>query len=211
MKRIYQSQGKKRSKDRKSLNLEPRQTFLIVCEGERTEPNYFKGFQAPADVKIHIYGEGFNSLSLVKRAIKLASDHHYDQVWCVFDRDDVPKQIFNSAISLAKQKKFHVAYSNEAFELWYVLHFNYLHTGITRSDYINQLTKRLDHPYIKNDKNMYRDLLHRQPTAIKNARKLLAIHTKDNPEANNPSTTIHLLVEELNKFTISAMFNSGKL
>jgi hypothetical protein len=30
--------------ERKVKNREVKQTFLIVCEGEKTEPNYFKSF-----------------------------------------------------------------------------------------------------------------------------------------------------------------------
>jgi hypothetical protein len=47
---------------------------------------------------------------------------------------------------------------------------------------------------------MYEQLLAKQPTAVKNARKLLTQYTPPNPEKDNPSTTVHLLVEELNRF-----------
>ena len=41
-------------------------------------------------------------------------------------------------------------------------------------------------------------LLEHQPRAIKNACKLLSIYEPHNPEKDNPCTTVHLLVEELN-------------
>ncbi|TWJ56183.1 hypothetical protein CHCC5023_1520 [Bacillus paralicheniformis] len=47
---------------------------------------------------------------------------------------------------------------------------------------------------------MYNLLKSKQSTAIKNAKRLLESYTSQNPENNKPSTTVHLLVEELNKF-----------
>lgn len=106
--------------ERKIETRELRERFLIVCEGGKTEPNYFKSFRVPKNV-IDIYGLGANTTSLVEEAIKLKNkDGGYDQVWCVFDRDSFPKQNFNAAISSAKAQGIQVAYSNEAFELWYL-------------------------------------------------------------------------------------------
>ena len=93
-------------------------TFLIVCEGERTEPNYFRAFRLAGDVRgIDVRGEGYNTTRLVEAAIEYARQGDYDQVWCVFDRDSFPAQNFNEAIALAERQGFQVAYSNEAFEL----------------------------------------------------------------------------------------------
>jgi len=47
---------------------------------------------------------------------------------------------------------------------------------------------------------MYDELLSKQPAAIKNATKLLDEYFPRNPEADNPSTTVHRLVQELNSF-----------
>ena len=118
-----------------------RERFLIVCEGERTEPNYFRCFRVPKSIiEIDVRGLGYNTVSLVKKAIDLRNQDSYDQVWCVFDRDSWPAQNFNDALSLAKREKIKVAYSNEAFEIWYLLHFNYHTTAITRSGCIDNIT-----------------------------------------------------------------------
>lgn len=45
--------------DRKINNREVKQRFLIVCEGEKTEPKYFEGFRVPKTV-IDIQGLGEN-------------------------------------------------------------------------------------------------------------------------------------------------------
>lgn len=177
------------------------QTFLIVCEGKRTEPNYFRAFRVAGDVRdIRVEGEGYNTLSLVEWAIELASEDEYDQVWCVFDRDSFPVGTFNQAINLANHQGFHVAYSNEAFELWYLLHFNYYDTGIQRHAYCTKLSELLGYKYQKNDPNMYKQLLPRQTDAIRNASRLLAQYDPPNPAQDNPSTTVYRLVEELNRY-----------
>jgi len=153
---------------------------------------------------VDIRGEGYNTLSLVKRTIELNENaqNPYDQVWCVFDRDSFPIETFNQALALADGRGFHVAYSNEAFELWYLLHFNYLETGITRQSYCQRLDAEIGRKYRKNDPDMYEQLRTRQPEAIRNAKKLLAQYYPTNPASDNPSTTVFKLVEELNKFLI---------
>ncbi len=181
---------------RKVNTREIKQRFLIVCEGAKTEPNYFKSFRVPK-VVIEIQGLGENPSKLVQSANELKSEDEYDQVWCVFDRDDWTKQDFNNAITSAEKYGFKVAYSNEAFELWYVLHFEFLNTGIPREDYFKKLTSLLGKKYEENSKTIYDDLMDKQDTAIKNSKKLLEQYKPSKPEQDNPSTTVHLLVEQL--------------
>lgn len=186
---------------RKVNTREIRQRFLIVCEGEKTEPNYFRSFRVPKNVaEIDIKGLGENPSKLVHSAKGLKQQEEYDQVWCVFDRDNWTPEDFNNAIKNAESQGFNVAYSNEAFELWYVLHFEFLNTGIPRSKYRQKLTLLLNRKYQKNSETIYDELLERQPTAIRNAMNLLNQYNPPTPAKDNPSTTVHLLVQELNKF-----------
>ncbi len=180
---------------------EPFPRFLIVCEGEKTEPHYFKSFRV-SSVVVEIAGIGLNTLKLVQKAIQLKGRDDYDQVWCVFDRDVFPAQDFNDAITLAAQEGIRTAYSNEAFELWYMLHFDYLNTAISRVDYITKLEQRIGRKYAKNSREMYALLESLQATAISNARNLMTAngHPSSSPASDNPSTTVHLLVEELRKY-----------
>lgn len=180
---------------------EVKQRFLIVCEGKKTEPYYFKSFRVPKAV-VAIEGAAGDPTRLVNSAYKLANEDEYDQVWCVFDRDEGAwtAQNFNNALQNAKTYGFHVAYSNECFELWYILHFEFLNTGLPRSDYEDKLSELLGTKYRKNDSTIYQQLLAKQQIAIKYARKLLESYNSIDPERNNPSTTVHLLVEALNKF-----------
>lgn len=178
---------------------EPLERFLIVCEGEKTEPNYFRSFRVPREV-ITVHGLGDNTVRIVERAIELMTEGNYDQIWCVFDRDSFPAQNFNAALELARRHGIEVAYSNESFELWYVLHFEFLNSGIHRADYITKLHRLLGHRYEKNSDTIYEELAERQPVAIRNATRLLDLYTPQNPERDNPSTKVHKLVIELNKF-----------
>lgn len=181
----------------------PKQSLLIVCEGQRTEPNYFKAFEVKS-ANITVEGTGCNTVSLVEKTHKLVQQYKrdgliFDQVWCVFDRDDF-RATFNDAVFLARSYKYKIAYSNEAFELWYLLHFIFFDSKITRSSYIRKLNQHLNQPYAKHCKSMYKDLLHRQPQAIHNAATLQGRYDGSNPNDEEPSTTVHLLVQELNKY-----------
>lgn len=207
---------KRSLRERKEKTRKVNPYILIVCEGEKTEPNYFKSFKILTKdvIEITIDGQGKNTDTLVEEAQKIKKRIEkekgikFDSVWCVFDRDSFPPQRFNNAIELAVKKyKFEVAYSNEAFELWYLLHFVYIDSNINR----NELTKKLDKimkkqygvGYTKNDECMYLKIENRMNTAINNAEKLIELHqniSELNPEKNNPSTTVHKLVKYLKDY-----------
>lgn len=65
--------------DRSQPALIQKPTILIVCEGRNTEPSYFRQFKLSSAI-IKTVGEGYNTISLVKRAIELAEEVDYDQV-----------------------------------------------------------------------------------------------------------------------------------
>ena len=181
---------------RKKNTREPKQLFLIVCGGEETEKNYFECFRVPRKV-IKVKGLNKDPDTLVNKTIEYKKEDDYDQVWCVFDKDDF--QNFNSTINKAEKQGFEVAYSNEAFELWYVLHFEFLNSPIPRKEYLKKLNTLLGKQYTKNSDTIYDELLDRQETAIRNSEKLLKRYHKSNPGQDNPSTTVHLLVKALNQ------------
>ncbi|MBD2543922.1 RloB family protein [Planktothricoides raciborskii] len=186
---------------RKVNNREIRKVFLIVCEGTQTEPNYFRSFRVPKEV-IEIKGIGKSPRQIIEEADSMNQNGDYDRVWCVFDRDSWTPAEFKQAIDLGKNKGFAIAYSNEAFELWYLLHFQFVNTGISRQQYKKKLDSLLGDSYQKNSDNMYERLQKNQATAIKNAEKLLKEYDIIDPTNNNPSTTVHLLVQELNQYIV---------
>ena len=190
-----------RSRNKTVETREIKERFLIVCEGTKTEPNYFKSFPVPKDV-IDVRGFGKNTISLVKEAVRIIKeeDNDYDQVWCVFDRDSFLVKNFNEAIKSAQDNDIEVAYSNEAFELWYLLHFDYRDTAMSRTQYKKLLTEKMNQKYEKNSDEMYEILAEKQPQAIRNAERLLKQYDPPDPANDNPSTTVHLLVQQLNRF-----------
>ena len=179
---------------------ELRQRFLIVCEGRQTEPNYFKAFRTPTTLKI--VGVGRNPSQIVQGALARKDDEEFDQVWCVFDKNSFAPQDFNEAISLAKRSNIGVAYSNQSFELWYLLHFDFHHSAIDRKEYERKLTAMLSQPYEKNSKEMFSVLLGRRQQAIENAERLREWHSSNSPAQCDPSTTVDLLVKELMKYEV---------
>lgn len=95
---------------------EVKQTFLIVCEGVNTEPDYFNTFRLTS-AHVKAVGHGMNTLTLVQKAIHIREEERrkgrsYNQNWIVFDKDDFPEKDFNTAIFIARQNGFEVAYSN---------------------------------------------------------------------------------------------------
>ena len=184
-----------------------KQSFLIVCEGECTEPDYFKAFRMTT-ATIKVVGQAMNTTSLVAKAISIrdmeaAKKRDYDQCWVVFDKDDFPANDFNRAIAMAQRSGFKVAYSNQAFEYWFLLHFN-LYSGLLhRDNYASMLTKLCGMPYSKREgfgTVIYNRILQLQPVAIRNAKAVLKEISHGNPAMEESSTTVHLLVEELNKY-----------
>ena len=206
--------AKRQKKDHRLSNLsrrqgvrEIKQSFLIVCEGEKTEPDYFKAFRMTA-ATIKAVGQAMNTMTLVNKAISIREADQkrkrvYDQCWVVFDKDDFPAKDFNQAIQLAEKNGFHVAYSNQAFEYWFLLHYN-LYTGaIHRNQYKDMLTRLTGMPYSKSEGYgavMYNLLLFRQQQAISNADTVLAEISHGNPAEEESSTTVQRLVLELNKY-----------
>ena len=92
-----------------------KQTFLIVCEGEVTEPEYFNSFRLTS-ANVKAIGKGMNTISLVKEAIAIRDiekrrSRNYDQCWVVFDKDDFSDSDFNAAIQMAQTMvfKWHIA------------------------------------------------------------------------------------------------------
>ena len=108
---------------------------LIVCDGKNTEPDYF-GQLRLRFVRVKTVGEGYNTTSLVERAVQLQQEADYAQVWVVFDRDSFEPHAFHEAIRLAEKNGFGVAWSNQSFEYWLILHFeDHQGGGMNRKQY----------------------------------------------------------------------------
>lgn len=196
-----------------------RKRFLIVCEGEKTEPNYFNALKnnLPKGVldvcEFRIEGTGHNTESLVEKAIQLKdkwekeSQRPVDKLWVVFDKDSFTPESFNAAIERSiNMEDVGCAWSNEAFELWYLLHFNYYDAAISRTRYQEMIEQSFknkgleNYKYTKNSEDMFRLLneFASMSDAVRNAKRLVEGFGARRDYANhNPCTMVYLLIEEL--------------
>lgn len=186
---------------------EVKQTFLIICEGVNTEPDYFNAFRLTS-ANVKAVGQGMGTLALMQKAILIKEQEKqkgrtYNQNWVVFDKDDFPDADFNTAIQFAHKNSFEVAYSNQAFEYWFLLHFNLYQGALHRSRYEKMLSDLLGFPYTKKSgisTRIFNMLLPRQQQAINHAKVVMKQFTGNNPAKEESSTMVFRLVEELNKF-----------
>lgn len=199
---------------RKSAKREPYKMILIVCEGKETEKNYFENLRAYeklSSVNIQVLsGSGSAPINVVKTAIDIknspSNNLPFDEVYCVIDRDT--HSTFNDAIKLAKENNIKIIVSYPCFEYWFLCHFIYCRSPFIKSgnrsagDNCEQLLNRkwqeaFKERYEKSKSGTYTSLLSRLDRAIENANRSLADAEKDNEY--NPSTQVHLLVDELRK------------
>ena len=226
MKKTRNMRGPLVSSGRKQGTRDQIVRFLIVCEGEKTEPNYFKALiddcksqndgakidkQRTQVVPAAVIGGGAcGTCKLVEKAKKLEKEYKckhqvpFDRVWVVFDKDEYKD--FNKAIADAKKEGMNCAWSNGAFELWFLLHFQNGFEGKCK-DYVNKIEsilkkklKKTDFSYEKNDEDFYQILQAHgdEEQAIKRAQKLREnMGKKKNYATHNPRTEVDLLVDEL--------------
>ena len=192
--------------------------LLIISEGVNTEVSYFRQFEQPT-IRVKAVGTGFNTFSLVRRAEQIRADEaakgrHYDQVWCVFDKDDFPAQDFNEAVRLAEQLfgPGRVAYSNQAFEYWLLLHFLDHQGGAMHrrqyNDRLNECLQPFGVHYDGQDSKLigsdFFDLLladdpktdkPRIRQAIERAERLYDQYDHNSPATEESSTTVFRLVK----------------
>ncbi|MEO6667969.1 MAG: RloB family protein [Ferruginibacter sp.] len=200
----------RKEKIREVGNREPKVYFLVVCEGEKTEPNYFNALknELPSNtLDVNIIGTGYNTLGLVEKAIieKNKANKKYDSVWVVFDKDSFLKDSFDNAINKANSNGIKCAWSNEAFELWYLLHFQFVSNKMTREYYKSFLEREFknaglnDFEYEKKSTNLYLLLSKygNEKQAIENAKKLREMHVGTNFSNHNPCTYVDILIYEL--------------
>lgn len=217
---------KKRRQQRKQRKREfksPRaNSFLIVTEGEKTEPLYFGGIQQRIEEKIggnidvvevpfiDIRGEGCATGSLIQETERIVKNAKvmYQNIWVVFDKDDF--EDFDQAIEEGTQKGYKIAWSNQSFEYWLYLHFYYSDSALHRSDWRNKLDEIFkqyqlgDGYYRKNYENIY-DLVNSFDgvnTAINNAKRRMASFRDeiDKPSQYDPGTMVYKLVQQLKRY-----------
>lgn len=176
--------------------------FLIVCEGKNTEPQYFEklshAWRLLVDVKI--LGAAGAPEQLVNEAIaakERAKDNDYNEIWIVFDKDDFAPQVILNAKSNAINNGINVAFSNECFELWLLLHFQDDGWQAPRRELPAALEVHLS-GYSKNKSisDKYFEQLRRAlPDAVRRACRLDKSKELNNGLEICPYTSVHELVK----------------
>lgn len=186
------------------------QKFLILCEGKKTEANYFDALTKNIkSVSCDPRGKGKDPNSLVNEAIKLKANNDVDKIWVVFDKDEVPDNAFNNAIKKAEKNGIECAWSNAAFELWFLYHFENVTAYLPRDAYQEKLSDAVNKSGKYNKKSKYQyDKTDTENFSImtsygsqENAIKWAENQSKkfsDNDYANrNPCTMVFKLVKQL--------------
>ncbi len=212
MTRRIRSRG---SLKRRPAYIEPRVSVLIVCEGEKTEPQYFRALRRElrlSTVEVVIEGKecGSAPISVVDYAIQLKNERDrdacqstalvkYDEVWCIIDVEaPQPHTSLAAAIDKAKARKLKVALSNPCFEYWYILHFERTSAQMNGNKKAMKRLKQNYPKYKKNDPAFFEVVYPRTEAAIKNSKGVLKEkHYDDDLRECNPSTHVHLIVERL--------------
>lgn len=106
-------------------NIPLRKTILIYCEGE-TERIYFeqmKMLKRSKMVSVKIKNVKRSAIKLASHAYRDASYQPFDEIWIVFDKDDLTDWQLDEVNEFCARHNIHIAYTNEAFELWLLMHF----------------------------------------------------------------------------------------
>ena len=211
---LFKRRKEERRKRKENLQTIKSTKWLVVCEGVETEVNYFnsmieevnKKLIASNKLKVNIIGAGKNTLSLVNSVenfigkVDFLSQEKipYSKIFVVFDKDDFAPEIFDEAIRLCERKEYIPLWSNQAFEYWFLLHFNYVEGKIHRTQYASKLNEYfkssgLNYKYKKNDKEIFNKLCKygSLENAIKRAKKIHTSFGDTHPSEQESATTVY--------------------
>lgn len=198
--------------ERKQSNRAPYDKVLIVCEGEKTEPNYFREIikhYRLSTANIAVDGScGSSPMSVFERAVYLwdienKKGDSFDRVYCVIDKDS-HSTYCETKRRIADKKPsgvFFSAASVPCFEYWLLLHFKYTTQPYAATGSLSighQVLKELKErmpEYTKGRLDVFKTLYPKLEFAKANAAKSLLC--ADSNHTDNPSTYIHELVEYL--------------
>lgn len=194
--------------------------ILIVSEGSKTEPNYFKEIRAAyrlhtANVAVQPSGMGTSPIQVVQYAkllfekgdaIKRIRPRTFEQVYAVFDRDD--HLTYFEALKLAESLdgnlrnenrqpvKFQAIASVPSFELWLLLHYEEIQSPIQRHAVLQRLKQHIP-GYEKGAANIFAITRDQLEIATRRAQSLAAKFTAYS--APEPYTGVNELITRLIK------------
>ena len=194
-------------------SVEPRACVLLVCEGSKTEPQYFRSLQRQLKLKpveIEIVGQGAAPITVVQRAVELRDarrhevrrgrkDFNYDHVWCVIDVEQPHENpSLLQALNQARDNKIDVALSNPCFEYWFILHFAECGRPLIDQDgVVRELTKHI--PNYTKAQEVFDALWPRVDHAIRRSKAMKDSHVRAGTDRvhRDPSTEVDEVVELL--------------
>jgi len=204
------SQKNRKPRNTKKQRVEKKRV-LIALEDTKSSKYYFeklvqdKNLSGEVIFAKHI---GTDPENVVKAIVSHLNGNkvRYEKKWIVIDKDDYLKKQINGAIQTAMDLDICVAISNEAYELWILLHFTLITAHTSRDDLKKRLyiifKKKFNIEYAKASRDVYQFTVGLQKQAIINSKKLVNSYIRDNgkvtPFSDNPLTTVYQLVEYLN-------------
>jgi hypothetical protein len=190
--------------------MKPYKFIRIISEGEKTEPNYFRGIIKAKGIKgaklpkskdnspMGVVKTAKKEMLIAKRA-KIPKEDI--EVWAVFDKDGHAK--LPEAIKMAKDNGINIAFSNICFEFWILLHFERCTKPFHNCDeIIKYIRKKYDKEYLKKDDHFAR-LQDKIENAIDNNDWLITKHWQFELQNGtpiydiNPYTDVYKLVKLL--------------
>ena len=214
--KIAEKMKQKQSKMNTKYQLPP--YTLIVSEGVKTEPLYLNGLvnkineqykSIAKENHIFVHGTGRNTKGLLRYVEKRVDNgewEKYENIWLVYDKDDFPEDNFDNTQFSAegrKDNKIKVAWSNESFELWLLLHFQDYGVDNGRKAYIKKLNEYFD--YSKTREDLFEVVT--SLGSLQGAKRRAKIQYKKfmdqgitAPSKMIPATRVYEVVEELEKY-----------
>lgn len=186
-----------------------RPVIYIFCEGTETEKiylNHYKSRNNGIDLRV-LSTQHKAAPYLVEEARQTLKREDYypgdgDLVWCVFDRNGNTEAELTNAQQKADKYCFRIAFSNPAFEIWFLLHFIDQHAPLNDSQAIIRKFAKI--PALRNyekAKDYYAAIYSHRAVAIQRAECLIQEHKNLGREIihkdSNPCTTIVDLIEYL--------------
>lgn len=175
----------------------PQERVLIVCEGQKTEPIYFKALRNHLRLTtVEIEGVGMGHLKLIKYAqSRRKDDRGLDEVWCVFDVEtQSEKSTFAAAVSMADDIGIKLAVSNPAFEYWFLLHYLETDQPFGSPDEVRQRLRQADClPNYEKNIDIFKSLLPKLDVAIQRAEHLSGGRSQEERFPNSSTTVVELV------------------